>query len=362
MSIIDTLVTDRLQSDVDALNDKGTYNATDLNRVQSACEYIAERLSNYGYSVSLKQVKAHPVVTLTNLIPNGSFEQDADWSGVVYDSAQAYQGLRSSELGPGTVVTTSSQVTTPVVGHKYYGRSWIKSQGDIQPADCRFELYAGDGAGLNFVFAWNQGNFPDWTMRSTILTVDAVNGTSYIVRNFVVGAVNPCWTDCLMIIDLTAAFGVGNEPDQAWCDENIPYFDGSMSYTLPDWWLPTDIPVQSQMEDYLANVQTLRDTIEVLQSTPQVPESMALLDWVGANNIEQILVDLETVINRTFMSFLRSGQFTFWSGYRPLPAAESYMGRTWAELDAMNTTWANWQVADWYLLLYGNLEAEGVVT
>ena len=172
MSIIDTLVTDRLQSDVDELNDKGTYNASDLNRVQEACEYIAERLSNYGYSVSLIAL-------------------------------------------------------------------------------------------------------PEWTVE--------------------------------------------------------------------------DIPVQSQMQDYLANVQTLRDAIEVLQTTPQVPESMALLD-------------LETVINRTFMSFLRSGQFTFWSGYRPLPAAESYMGRTWAELDAMNTTWANWQVADWYLLLYGNLKAEGVVT
>ena len=209
MSVIDTLITDRAQSDVervsylsslwvegeftgtsDELSEwisplKGTYNATDLNRVQSACEYIAERLSNYGYSVSLIAL-------------------------------------------------------------------------------------------------------PEWTV--------------------------------------------------------------------------TDIPVQSQMQDYLANVQTLRDTIEVLQTTPQVPESMALLDWVGANNIEQILVDLETVINRTFMSFLRSGQFTFWSGYRPLPAAESWMGRTWAELDAMNTTWANWQVADWYLLLYGNLEAEGVVT
>ena len=165
-------------------------------------------------------------MTLTNLIPNSSFELDGNWNGITYDSTQSYKGTRSSKLS-GTTVTTSDQIATPVVGHKYYGRSYIKSQGDIQPADCRFEWYAGDGSGLNFVFAWNQGNFPDWTMQSSVVSTDIVNGTSYIIRNFVVSAVNPCWTDCLMLIDLTAAFGAGSEPSKEWCDENIPYFNGS---------------------------------------------------------------------------------------------------------------------------------------
>ena len=40
MSIIDTLVTDRTQADADARNDKGTYNAADLNRVTEAMEYL----------------------------------------------------------------------------------------------------------------------------------------------------------------------------------------------------------------------------------------------------------------------------------------------------------------------------------
>ena len=165
------------------------------------------------------------MITLTNLIPNSSFESRAGWSGVNYDTTEAYDGLRSSKL-TGTTITTTGQIATPIVGHKYYGRSYIKSQGDIQPADCRFEWYAGDGAGLNFVFAWNQGNFPNWTMQSSIVPVDAVNGSSYIIRNFVVNAVNPCWTDGLMIVDLTAAFGAGNEPDKAWCD-TLPYFEST---------------------------------------------------------------------------------------------------------------------------------------
>ena len=49
MSIIDTLVTDRTKADVDARNDKGTYNASDLNRVGAAMNYVADRLRAAGY-------------------------------------------------------------------------------------------------------------------------------------------------------------------------------------------------------------------------------------------------------------------------------------------------------------------------
>ena len=49
MSIIDTLVTDRTQADVDAGNDKGTYKASDLNRVGAAMNYVADRLRAAGY-------------------------------------------------------------------------------------------------------------------------------------------------------------------------------------------------------------------------------------------------------------------------------------------------------------------------
>lgn len=49
MSIIDTLVTDRTRADVDAGNDKGTYKASDLNRVGAAMNYVAARLREQGY-------------------------------------------------------------------------------------------------------------------------------------------------------------------------------------------------------------------------------------------------------------------------------------------------------------------------
>lgn len=43
------LVTDRTQADVNAGNDKGTYNASDLNRVGAAMNYVADRLRAAGY-------------------------------------------------------------------------------------------------------------------------------------------------------------------------------------------------------------------------------------------------------------------------------------------------------------------------
>ena len=53
MSIMDTLVTDRTQADADARNDKGTYNASDLNRVGAAVAYVAGRLLECGTSVDV---------------------------------------------------------------------------------------------------------------------------------------------------------------------------------------------------------------------------------------------------------------------------------------------------------------------
>ena len=53
MSILDTLVNDRTEADVKARNSKGTYNASDLNRVGAAMQYIAARLNDVGYDVRI---------------------------------------------------------------------------------------------------------------------------------------------------------------------------------------------------------------------------------------------------------------------------------------------------------------------
>ena len=57
MSILDSLVTNRTSSDVAAKNSNGTYNYTDLNRVNEAVDYIADMLRSYGYTVNIESAK-----------------------------------------------------------------------------------------------------------------------------------------------------------------------------------------------------------------------------------------------------------------------------------------------------------------
>lgn len=137
-------------------------------------------------------------------------------------------------------------------------------------------------------------------------------------------------------------------------------------YSVPlkvklDWQI-TDIPTHALMRRYIDDAQALRAVVPLLDTTPPAPESANNLTYTGANNIEQILSDIDYVVHHIFETMFRAGQFDAWSGHRPFPTANSNLGRTWEELDAMQTTWANWQAATWYLLLYGNLRAEGEVS
>lgn len=131
----------------------------------------------------------------------------------------------------------------------------------------------------------------------------------------------------------------------------------SVEYDDYTWYEP-DVPTPTLMAAYLANVVAVYNA---LLSDPALPETMRKLTAEGANQIEQALIDVQQTIERIVAAFSRSNAFTFWSGNRPLPSAKSDLGRNWGELDAMETTWANWQVATWYLLLYGNLKAEGAI-
>ena len=48
-----SLITDRTRADVANQTDKGFYNASDLNRVGAAVQYVAERFAAQGYTVTV---------------------------------------------------------------------------------------------------------------------------------------------------------------------------------------------------------------------------------------------------------------------------------------------------------------------
>lgn len=119
-------------------------------------------------------------------------------------------------------------------------------------------------------------------------------------------------------------------------------------------WVENERIYPQHMEKYLANIKAVRNTLSVATSTPEVPASMRQLSPETANNIEKILLAVEQVIEQTVKAMSRSNAFTFWSGNRPFPCAESNLGRTWAEFDAMNFKWSDLDNANWYIWAYGD--------
>ena len=78
--------------------------------------------------------------------------------------------------------------------------------------------------------------------------------------------------------------------------------------TVKKDWLTSDTPTQRQLETYRQNIVTLRGQIAVMASTPEAPASMAGLNYVKANNIEQILLDLDALIDKLIKSWYFSGE------------------------------------------------------
>lgn len=73
-------------------------------------------------------------------------------------------------------------------------------------------------------------------------------------------------------------------------------------------WQVSDIPTQESMTAYLADVAALRAALTVATDTPEVPEDMERLTWQEANDIEQILVDVDELLTRMAAAWFYSGE------------------------------------------------------
>lgn len=72
-------------------------------------------------------------------------------------------------------------------------------------------------------------------------------------------------------------------------------------------WTESDIPREADMAQYLANVAEIRGVIAVLPTTPPLPDDMAGLNYQEANNIEQILLDVDSLITRMMAAWFYCG-------------------------------------------------------
>ena len=119
---------------------------------------------------------------------------------------------------------------TPTVNNTYYGRLMFLSNDNFETEDCRFEWFKTDAAinEGNLVFATKNWKTEKWLLISNIATLNSSKylDTPWMLRNFQVRPKSVSYTDELMIIDLTKAYG-SNIPSKEYLD-NLLYFEGSI--------------------------------------------------------------------------------------------------------------------------------------
>ena len=171
-----------------------------------------------------------------------------------------------------------------------------------------------------------------WTLieGAWTATVERAADDTYAVALTAVTAAGVSTNDALtlyygllsLITDRTRA-DVENETDKGFYNASdlnrvgaaVEYIAGrftALGYACPVTvkkdWLTSDAPTASQLETYRQNIVTLRSRIAVMASTPESPASMAGLNYVKANNIEQILLDLDALIDKLITSGCFSGE------------------------------------------------------
>ena len=104
-------------------------------------------------------------------------------------------------------------------GHKYYACCKVYGTTKIEKK-----------AGTTFTTVSRDDT--SWGYITLLLTADATT-TEQIRIMSSYGTEDSGYFATINVIDLTATFGSGNEPTEAWCLANIPYFDGTKSLTNP---------------------------------------------------------------------------------------------------------------------------------
>lgn len=79
-------------------------------------------------------------------------------------------------------------------------------------------------------------------------------------------------------------------------------------------WRSSDIPTKNKMEQYRRNISSLRSVLASLPTTPNAPDDMDGMTIEDANNIEQILADIDEIITAMPKIFLRSNMLWTVSG------------------------------------------------
>ena len=73
-------------------------------------------------------------------------------------------------------------------------------------------------------------------------------------------------------------------------------------------WSMEDFPTKADMDRYFGNVAALREMIAVYETTPKAPTTAKKFDYRAANDIEQILLDVDGLLTKLTQSWHYVGE------------------------------------------------------
>lgn len=314
-----TLITDRTLEDVAARNEKGSYNATDLNRVDACLDDLVARLSRVGCNVpGYKRVKIERAVTPSSRLPEGYTELEyiqssgtqymdsglalnksdsytysilAQFSNDAYGGANGYMQFMSG-------IASGAKATIKVVydGETHVERVYVddtqKSQTDWTSACNGINVKIG----ILKMGDQNNGWFSGTPQIGKIFALTILNGGN-LIRDFV-----PCIdpTGAVGLYDLIGQKFYGNTgsgsfaagPVVTWEEPEEP------AETMdPYTWYESDVPTVSLLARYRDNVAAVRAALRLPEGTPGVPETMRRLTTAEANSIEAVLLAVDLILN-----------------------------------------------------------------
>lgn len=179
--------------------------------------------------------------SVTNLISDGSFEDGGTgWTFnqdvSIISSHQKYGSKAVRNYHAVAWSYINSPYVNAISNHIYYASTWLYTSAfGTNKCYVDFNLIY-DGTNH---WSWPgsaQYSTSVWEKKGVIRT--APNNVDVKIRLAVdvyggSDAVQECYGDGVLLVDLTATFGAGNEPTQAWCDTNLDYFDGTKILNLP---------------------------------------------------------------------------------------------------------------------------------
>ena len=170
-------------------------------------------------------------ITLTNLVPAmSSLSFAVGSSSGTCEMSTAHTKYGSTALcntgvaGYNEMYSLSSQKFQLIPDHFYYACVEVYQETKLGSID-----YFWPSGSPSIFGGQATGNAGTWKKLSNVTTRSSFTSGDYPIRlDFNNGGTaGKAWFDGLMLIDLTEAFGAGNEPGNAWCQENIPYFTGT---------------------------------------------------------------------------------------------------------------------------------------